>query len=119
MKITIKTIPHDKQRYETCGDWGFDQNGDLDICVSAMGDWRYELLVGVHELIEAALCKHRGIAGEAVDAFDKDFGGDGEPGDDPRAPYHKEHRSATNVEMRLAAELGVDWIAYDDAVLAL
>jgi hypothetical protein len=38
------------------------------------------------------------------------------PGDDPRAPYHKQHVFAENIERLLAAELGVDWSAYDKEV---
>jgi hypothetical protein len=41
---------------------------------------------------------------------------DTEPGDDPRAPYHKQHVFAENIERLLAAELGVDWSAYDKEV---
>lgn len=70
MNITIQTILHEQQAYDTPGNWRFDQNGNLLIEVSAMGDWRYELLVALHELIEVGICKHRGISQEAVDAFD-------------------------------------------------
>ena len=37
MNITIKTIAHDKQRYDTVGDWWFDDEGDLQIRVSRVG----------------------------------------------------------------------------------
>jgi hypothetical protein len=119
MNITIKTIPHDQQRYETAGDWWFDDAGDLEIRVSEMGDWREEALVAFHELAEVLLCKQRGITAEQVDAFDKAYAGDGEPGDDPAAPYRKEHFFATSIERLLAAELGIAWAEYDAAVEAL
>ena len=38
-----------------------------------------------------------------------------DPGDDPRAPYHLEHLTASAIERRLALELGVSWDAYKDA----
>ncbi len=43
----------------------------------------------------------------------------GEPGDDPRAPYHAEHAFATAIEEMLAKELGVDLDAYEAAIAAL
>ena len=77
------------------------------------------MLVAVHELVEVLLCKHRGITAAKVDAFDKAFekarkpGNEDEPGDDPKAPYRKEHFFATNIEALLSAELGVDWAKYE------
>lgn len=132
MKIMIETIPHDNQRYETVGDWVFlappyVAEGDLgiSITVSELGDWRYNALIAVHELVEVLLCKQRGITQEAVDAFDKNFelnrpeGNEDEPGDAPDAPYRKEHFFATNIEALLSAELGVNWQEYEAKVNSL
>jgi len=143
MKITIETIPHDKQRYPTVGDWFFTKDVErphetemgpgslwiptenLTIRVSDMGDWRYNALVGLHELVEVLKCKHDGVSQESVDQFDIEFeknrakGDDSEPGDSPDAPYKKQHCLATGIERIMAAELGVDWKAYDDAVMSL
>lgn len=126
MNIIIKTIPHKEQRYETSGDWLFDKNGDLFIFVSETGDWRHEILIGIHEAMEAALCKHRGISEEDVSAYDIDFErsrknlphtlGNQEPGDQDDAPYQKEHFFATNIERLFAAELDVNWKEYDTEV---
>ncbi len=125
MNITIKTIPHAEQRYDTCGDWWFDDAGDLQLRVSAMGDWKKEALIAFHELAEVLLCKDRGITTEMVDEFDiqwnKDHPGktDDEPGDDPACPCRQEHFFATSIERLLAQQLGVDWAEYDVAVSAL
>lgn len=120
MNITIKTIPHKEQRYDTVGDWVFDADGNLAITVSEMTDWRHEMLVAFHELAEALLCEARGIPGAAVDAFDRaydpGFTEPVEPGDHPNAPYRREHFFATTVERMLCAELGVAWHDYDAAV---
>ncbi len=125
MNIQIKTIPHKDQAYPTCGDWRFNENEDLNIFVSDMKNWKYEALVAVHELIEVILCKDRGITTEEVDEFDKMFEKeredgkwlDGEePGNDPRAPYKREHEFATLIEQQLAAKLNVDWPHYDKTV---
>lgn len=124
-KLIIETKPHEEQRYETCGDWFTDQSGDKHIVVSAMGNPDYEMLVAVHELIEQYLCERRGISQDSVDKFDREFeaarqlGNDDEPGDDPSAPYYKEHRFASSVERIIAAELGVNWKDYDKTVVAL
>ena len=118
MRILIESIPHADQRYGTCGDWypvGADSDA-LRINISHLNDHAMESLVAVHELVEALLCLKRGITAEQVDAFDLDFVGPGEPGDDPAAPYHREHVFATQIEEMLAKELGVDWDAYGRAV---
>ena len=105
MKVSIETIPHEAQRYATQGDWRFNADQDvLEISVSIMGDWRKEAEVAVHELVEALLCRSRGITTKEVDDFDMTYEGDGEPGDDPQAPYHREHKIALIAERIL--ELG-------------
>lgn len=119
--VHIQTIPHAGQRYDTCGDWRVLSEPSLGIekfriDVSALGDWRYETLVAIHELVEAVLCHHRGISDEVVTAFDKAFDGEGEPGDSPDAPYRKEHFLATIIELMMASELGVDWALYEAAI---
>jgi hypothetical protein len=118
MKISILTQPHTLQRYNTVGDWFTDRNtGQVRILVSELGSWRYELLVAVHELIEAFLCMHDEVAEESVTQFDKLFVvRDSEPGDSPNAPYQKQHCLATGIERILAACLGVKWIYYEDAI---
>jgi hypothetical protein len=125
MKITIETIPHEQQRYPTIGDWVFDGKGDLTIRVSALGDWRYEALIAVHELVEVLLCKHQGVSQEAVDQFDLEFerkrteDDTAEPGDALEAPYRKQHCFATGVERLLASELGVGWKEYEERINTL
>lgn len=126
MKIIIDTIPHSQQRYPTCGDWQWLDGGEvLFIRVSKLSDWRYEILIAIHELIETVLCKNDGDVESDVDAFDIAYekqrapGDESEPGDSPRAPYRRQHLIATGIEKILAAELGVDWKAYDKEVVNL
>jgi hypothetical protein len=112
-------------RYRTCGDWWVDPDGTIQIRVSELSDWRREALIAVHELWEGLICKHRGITQEAVDAFDMEYeanrgsGDDSEPGDNPEAPYRREHCSATGVERLLASELEVVWKDYEEEIEAL
>ena len=128
MKINIETIPHEKQRYPTVGDWWWDNDGTIQIRVSEMYNEKYEFLVALHECVEIMLCKERGITEEEVSDFDikfeaeremKQHSEEDEPGDDDRAPYKSEHFFATNIERQMALELDVDWNQYDSAVVSL
>jgi hypothetical protein len=125
MNVTIKTIPHSKQRYPTCGDWFYDKRGDLHIRVSKMSDWRYELCVAVHELVEVLLCHQVGISQKSVDEFDINFekkrkpGNVDEPGDDDRAPYRIQHGIASGIERILGTLLGISWNKYAEEVESL
>lgn len=118
MNINIKVIPEEEQRATVNGcDWFWDENGDLQVRVSPMSDWRYEVLLGIHEAVEAIMCKHNGVTQAAVDAFDLEYDKthtyDLNAGDDPGAPYAREHCFATAIERIMAAELDVNWLAYD------
>jgi hypothetical protein len=122
MRINIEVIPHEQQRYPTVGDY-WTENGVQEVRVSRLPDWRYEILVAVHELIELAITRHRGISEESISEFDVVFErareamqASGEPGDHPDAPYRREHFFATNLERLLAAELDVDWFEYENYV---
>jgi hypothetical protein len=116
-EVSIKFIPQEDQRYDTCGDWTVNDGGLLTVLVSKMPDNRHELLVAVHELVEALACLATGVTQQAVDDFDMGPGADlDEPGDCPAAPYHQQHVMATEIEMLLAAGMGVDWAGYDAAV---
>ncbi len=113
MKIIIETIPQKNQRYLTVGDYWDETDGTKRIAISEMGDWRYAVLVAVHELIESAICETRGISEPDIAAFDVEHPELGDPGRDERAPYHREHMFADCVERLLARELGVNWEQYD------
>lgn len=141
MRIHIETVPHSLQDYETVGNWKwlFDRGQDsLYITVSDMGNWRYEMLVGLHELIEALLCKHAGVDEAAVTAFDVEFETaresitnnafefrdrmvtePTEPGDQTDAPYHSQHQFASTIERVTASMLKVNWDDYNTAINAL
>ena len=122
--ISAKTIPHHTHRYPTVGDYfrSKDNPKKQNFRISDMGNKDYEMLVLIHELIEAHLCEKRKISWDKIDDFDKEFernrkeGNVDEPGNDKNAPYYHEHRFAENIERQLAHELGVDWFAYDKQV---
>ena len=125
MNVCIKIIPHKEQRYPTCGDWYYDKHGNLHIRISKMSDWRYEMCVAVHELVEVLICKHNGVSQKSVDKFDIAFekkrkrGNTDEPGDSDRAPYRVQHGIASGVERILGTLLGISWNKYNDEINAL
>jgi hypothetical protein len=125
LNIQIKTIPHKKQRYETVGDYFIDKRGAVQFRVSDLGDDYKELAVILHELIEGFLCKKHGIKWQDIDKFDIAYekrrkpGDLSESGDDPKAPYRREHRFAENIERQFIHECGIDWKKYNDQVESL
>jgi hypothetical protein len=125
MKIIIETIPHSAQRYSTVGDWQWNDEGDeLKIKVSEIHHYNINslLLIGVHEMIEALLCARQGLTSDDVDVFDLEWtphSGLIEPGDDPRAPYHREHVFASNIERLIAFYLGFNWQKYEAEIAKL
>jgi hypothetical protein len=118
MNINITIVPHKEQRYETVGDWQFDDFGNLSILVSNLGDDRENCLIAIHELIEAILCKFATpeVTTEMVDKFDVEHKDLDDPGADPSAPYHTQHRAAEMIEFQLASKLHVGWYEYDKKV---
>jgi hypothetical protein len=118
MDIVIRVIPESEQRAEVNGaDWFWDEKGNLQVRVSPMSDWRRETLLAIHETVEAIMCKHNGVTQKSVDEFDMEYDkthtSDLNAGDDPKAPYVREHCLATAIERILCAELDVNWLEYD------
>jgi hypothetical protein len=114
-------------RAKQAGDWQFEPHHNIIVTSLDVGDWKYNYLIMIHELIESLLCMVRGISEEEVTDFDVTFEAErdrgkhtpeDEAGDDPRAPYRKEHAFATAIERLIARELNVDWLEYEQAVLA-
>jgi hypothetical protein len=97
-------------------------NVTLNIRVSKLPCWEMEALIAVHELVEVLICRADRVEQKSVDDFDIEFenrrakGNNDEPGDDPNAPYKKQHCIATGVERILAAALGVNWSDYADEI---
>jgi len=122
--LAVEVVEHEKQRYDTVGDWYTDKEGKLRVTVSRLSDWRHEFLVAMHEQIEQALCFARRIKEEAVTKFDIEHEKAWcslmhEPGDCPLAPYRREHFFAESVERLLAQELAVEWSEYEKEVCSL
>lgn len=93
--------------------------------INEMGNEDYEFLVAEHERIEEHLTRRRGLKEPDIMAFDlmwekeREAGAHDpseEPGHDPRAPYHREHVLAENIERMLAHAMGISWPVYENAV---
>ena len=110
--INISVIPQKKQRYDTAGDY-YEKGGVTHFRVSKMCA-NHEFLLLLHELIEWYLTKQRGITIKQIDHFDFKWKEEGEPGDNPQAPYYEEHQFATIIERMVADKLGVDWNKYNN-----
>jgi hypothetical protein len=126
-KIVIDTIPNNTQRYPTLGDY-YEESGELKLKISDCSNPCYEFAIAIHELIEQKLCELAGIKEEDITKFDMMFEeeckqglhpNDDEPGEDPRAPYKKQHFIATIIEMMVIKEMGIDWEKYLEDIYAL
>lgn len=120
----IKSIPYKEQRYPTCGDYWIE-SGTVQFRVNEFGNEDFEFLVSIHEQIEEHLTRRRGLKEPEILAFDLEWekerengkhSYDEEPGHDLRAPYHREHVLAENIERMLCLEMGLSWAEYDQAV---
>lgn len=129
MEIHIKTIPNDKMRIMGgVGDYWYDNEGVLQVRVVDMQNEFYEKMVVIHELIEEAITKKKGLLEPDIQAFDEYYEKrremglvpeDSEPGFDKSAPYVMEHTLATAVEMQMCALSGESWADYDRFVMNL
>lgn len=128
MEIHIKTIPHDKQRYETVGDYFYDDEDVLQIRVSSMNNKKFEVLVALHELAEQFITECNGIQEQEIMDFDIAFEKaremglrkpDEEPGFYETAPYRLAHSFATSLELGVCAMTGISWNEYEHAVNSL
>ena len=114
MQFILQSIEHKDQRYDTVGDWTVGPRGEYTISVSNHLVQDEQFLIMLHEMIEAYLCTGDNITQQQVDEFDlqwlKDHAGpkyeNDEPGDDPKAPYGKQHRKAMIIEHLVANMLG-------------
>lgn len=104
--IRIEFVPKITMRYDTLGDF-WETDSEIVIQIASELPEIEQYLVALHELVELKLCAYRGISNKAIDAFDLAYQGEGEPGDDPEAPYRKEHRFAMLIEHLTAHELGL------------
>lgn len=116
--VTIQTSPPNLIRNLQVGDWHYSVASVAALVSLAIRDPDSQLAIGIHELIEAWMCRKVGITDEAVCEFDETYEAeraegkhseDEEPGDDPRCPYREQHAAATFVERAVCAAIGLPW----------
>jgi hypothetical protein len=132
-RIVVETKEPKMMRYRTVGDWFFcgddprepstdyetnrmEVPGVLVIQVADTGDWRYNMLVAIHEFCEVVQCVEKGITQKQVDKFDYAHQDDEDPGSHPKAPYHDQHMTAMGIEMLLSVALGIKWRPYEEVL---
>ena len=108
----IRTIDHDKERYDTAGDYWLE-DGKTQIRVSNMNNEDYQFLLITHELIEEHLTRRRGISEESITAWDLNHIDHPDPGSIEGCPYFAEHAFATFIEKLVCHKLGIKWNDYD------
>jgi len=114
MRVEIKTVDPAAMRYPTAGDWEWLPDGALMLKVPEYGGRDTSvLLVAIHEMIEAYLCKRDGVTDEQVTRFDIENPLLEEPGDHPGAPYHRQHAIAMAIERECALAMGAKWDEHD------
>lgn len=126
MEIRIKTLSNDKMRIPgSAGDYWYDDEGVLQIRIVDLGDEFMEKMISIHEMVEEALTKKRGLSEPDIQAFDEYYEQrrkmglvpeDSEPGFDPNANYKNEHAFATGIELGMCALAGVSWKEYGDVI---
>lgn len=111
MKVEIKFIDHADQRYDTAGDWFWNEQGTLlTLHISKTADPKTDFAVAVHELIEALACKLNGVLQSEVDHWDMvEAAEETDPGLNPGAPYHHEHMTADKCERIFVEAVDLDW----------
>ena len=126
MELQQVTRPFNRMRYRTVGDFVYTPGIErINFIIAEMRNPDFEMLIFIHELVEAYLCWRRGLREEFITEFDKMFeeerklgehGKNDEPGDDPRSPYHREHKIASKFEKMLCKVMSIKWGRYSKAV---
>lgn len=115
--IDILVIPHVRQRYNTIGDWYWDEvRMRLCIRISSLDNWKYEALIGIHELVEVVFCRHFGVTEKQVDDWDMSHIESDDPGSILGCPYYYQHKSALIVEKIVAHIMNIDWDVYEGEI---
>lgn len=125
LDIQIKTVPKRLVRAEQSGDWWYNHDRIIGAVMEGVYPPDNELMIGIHEVIEAWLCRKLGITDEEVVKFDTMYEAErktgkhknsDEPGDDPRSPYRLPHMAATHVERAVGSALNVQWTEHERLV---
>ena len=118
MEITVRIVEQFEQNYDTAGDYGRDENGNIWFKVTKQKTEFVEKMILIHEMIEELLVTEAGIKDDDIVNFDKSYTGDcEEPGDSKDAPYNRQHTIAKIVERIICNELNIDFQGYMNSIL--
>ena len=123
--LQVYKVPLSEQQYTTLGDYCKTKYG-VRFKITDIGNQDFENLIFLHEYNEYLLTQKRGITIKQITDFDlqwevlyyKHLNTTQEPGDDPKAPYHKEHEFAKLIEREICEQLGYSWEEYDNYVMS-
>ena len=106
-----------KPRYETCGDYFYDDKGVLNIQTLELDNDIYNCLVMIHEMVEWVGITKAGIFIEDIEEYDHKFGGiDVEPGEQADCPYRLQHEFAELIERMVCNRFGIDYLKYCEII---
>ena len=120
--LEFEVLPIDQlERFRTLGDYEEVSPGHWIVRAAKLPCWKMTMLILIHELAELLATQSAHIPEPNILQFDLMFereqpGRDDEPGDDRRAPYMRQHSFASGIERLFAAEMGVNWKQYEDAI---
>lgn len=107
MEYIVLTKRHKEMRnYPEVCDW-YDAGRKIITVAEELGS-DTGLAVAIHEMVEQYLCERDGIKEEDVSRYDRESK-ENEPGDNKKAPYHKQHSMALGVEYKIVKALGMSW----------
>jgi hypothetical protein len=115
VKSIIVTIPHNWQEYKTCGNYKWIDNL-LIVFVSETGNEDYNILITLHEFLEAYISSKRGVKESDIMEFDIAHLDSDEPGSLLDAPYYKEHQFAEGIERIMCNEMDIPWHTYSEVI---
>jgi hypothetical protein len=111
LNISITTVPQNQMDYATVGDYkGHKRRRFIE--VAELKDWRWEFLIGYHELIEQNLQISLGISEESIVAWDLAHPDSDDPGNLPGCPYGDIHKFAEHAEKDMCIKCGWSWEEY-------
>ena len=96
-EIRVQFIPTKNMRYDTLGDYRWDQ-GQLLVQIAQEGDFMERMAILLHELAEWAFVHRDKIPFSKVDEWDFSHPDSPEPGEEVGCPYRQAHIAAIGVE---------------------
>lgn len=107
-------------RYKSIDDWQnpYINSNNVVFTVQAAdtGNWKYNMLIFFHALVEQVLCYSNKITDEQVSEWDMRHTHCDDPGSHEEAPYFREHKSAEEIEAMISTYLDIPWDDYGKAI---